>query len=221
MHIFADLAKRFGGEDSLALSLFPHSIASGKEDGAHDYAHLMRVWVNALAIMQEEGGDRRIMVAAVLLHDSVAVEKNSPMRKMASRLAAEKANDVLADMGWTDVDRRKVCHAIEAHSHSAGIEPESLEACILQDADRLDAIGLIGAARCFYVAGRMGSVLYDVEDVTAAARELDDVRFALDHFPAKLFRLSSGFRTRKGASLARERHNKLKIFYNQLIEEVG
>ncbi len=78
---------------------------------------------------------------------------------------------------------------IEAHSFSANIETRTLEAKILQDADRLDAIGVIGAARCFYIAGRMGSALYDSNDPMAENRPLDDKNYALDHFRTKLFNL--------------------------------
>jgi hypothetical protein len=79
-------------------------------------------------------------------------------------LAAEKAATVLADLGWDKTDITAVAHAVTAHSFSANIVPETLEARILQDADRLDAIGMVGAARCFYIAGRMGSGLYDPAD---------------------------------------------------------
>ena len=109
---------------------------------------------NALRIHGSEGGDLRIIAAAVLLHDCVSVEKNSPDRAHASRLAAEKAFEVLDTLGWRTMEISAVGHAILTHSFSANIPPESLEAKILQDADRLDAIGMIGAARCFYIAGR-------------------------------------------------------------------
>ena len=71
---------------------------------------------------------------------------------------------MLDELGWRTVEITAVAHAILTHSFSANIPPESLEAKILQDADRLDAIGMIGAARCFYIAGRMGSGLYDPLD---------------------------------------------------------
>ena len=148
-------AARFGAEAELAALLLPH--ATGEGDGAHDIAHLLRVWKAADAIRAIEGGNVRILVAAVLLHDCVAVEKNSPERPFASRLASEKASGLLRDLGWTEDAIAATAHAIAAHSFSAGIAPESLEAKILQDADRLDAIGMIGVARCFYIGGRLGS----------------------------------------------------------------
>src|SRR5262245_66684557 len=101
----------------------------------------MRVWRTVLEIAAEEAAaDTEVLAAATLLHDCVSVEKNDPRRAMASRLAAETARGVLADLGWQEDRIEAVAHAIEAHSFSAGIEPRSLEAAILRDADRLDSL---------------------------------------------------------------------------------
>lgn len=211
----------FSPHDRLASLLLPHSGACVcTTDGSHDFSHLLRVWKNATVISDNEGGDTEILVAAVLLHDCVAVEKNSPDRPRASRLSAQKARGILADIGWEAERREKVAHAIEAHSFSAGIEPTTLEARILQDADRLDAIGMIGAARCFYVAGRLNNHLYDAGDPSAEERPLNDSRFALDHFITKLFKLCDGFKTATGRRLAAERHARLQRFYDDLLEEI-
>jgi len=212
-----DDAALFAPFEALAASLLPHALPS--EDGAHDIGHLRRVWRNASAIQAGEGGDLELLCAAVLLHDSVAVEKNSPLRAQASRLAAEKASGLLRGLGWDEARVTATAHAIAAHSYSANIPPETLEARILQDADRLDAIGLTGVARCFFIAGRMGSSLYDPRDPMAEHRALDDQRFALDHWETKLLRLAEGFGTATGAAMARERHEKLLAFRTALLEE--
>ncbi|MGI4952168.1 MAG: hypothetical protein ACRYGM_10210 [Janthinobacterium lividum] len=112
-------------------------------------------------------------------------------------------------------------HAVEAHSFSAGIPPRSLEAEILQDADRLDAIGALGIARCFYTAGRMGSALYDAADPHAERRGTDDARFALDHFQAKLLHLAGSFRTNAGRRLALLRHQRMQRFLADMADEIG
>ncbi len=194
--------------------------APSTDDGAHDLSHLQRVWANACLLQREEGGDLELLLAAVLLHDCVAVEKDSPLRASASRLSAARAAEVLARLGWRDERIAAVCHAIEAHSFSAAITPTSLEARILQDADRLDAIGLIGVARCFHVSGRLGSALYDADDIDAAHRPLDDQRFALDHFRTKLLGLASGFQTAAGARLAEQRHARMVAFLDAFREEI-
>ncbi|POA43502.1 phosphohydrolase [Pseudomonas sp. MPR-ANC1] len=204
----------------LAAELLPHALEPS-DDGAHDLAHLQRVWHNVRTLHAEEGGDLEVLLAAVLLHDCVAVEKNSPLRSQASRLAAEKAAAVLAEMNWPEEKIATVAHAIEAHSFSANITPLTLEAKIVQDADRLDSLGMLGVARTFYVAGRMGSALYDPVDPEANLRDYDDKRFCLDHFQTKLLHLADGFQTVAGQRLAQERHQRLKGFMEQFKEEIG
>ena len=210
--------ERFHPYEELAAALLPHAVQH--DDGAHDAAHLLRVWKNASAIQQVEGGDAQILVAAVLLHDCVAVEKDAPQRALASWLAAEKASRLLAKQGWPQTSVSAVAHAIESHSYSGGIKPESLEAKILQDADRLDSIGFVGVARCFYTAGRMGSALYEAEDATGETRALDDKKFALDHFYTKLLKLAGSFQTETGTRLARERDTRLRQFLENFRAEI-
>lgn len=214
-----DLVHIFKPFEALAQHLIAYAVAG--DDGAHDIGHIGRVFANAMRIQAAEGGDAELLAAAVLLHDCVSVEKNSPHRAQASRLAAERAGGILAEMGW-EKQRIEACtHAVAAHSFSAGIAPETLEAKILQDADRLDAIGMIGVARLFYIGGRMGSLLYDPADPKAEDRPLADKQFALDHFPAKLFKLANGFQTGTGRALAFERDRRLHMFRDLMLEEIG
>jgi uncharacterized protein len=204
--------------DQLAVKLL--DIAGDDEDGAHDLSHIVRVWRNAKLIQREEGGDLEALAAAVLLHDCIQVAKDSPMRSKASQLAAKESRVRLEALGWEPSRIDTVAGAIESHSFSAGVAPTSIEGCILQDADRLDAIGLSGIARCFYTAGRMGSRLYDLADPEGKTRPLDDGRNALDHFPKKLLTLGGSFTTRKGRELAKERHRRLDKFYRAMLSEV-
>ena len=212
------LATAFSPHEAMAEALLPQ--ATEGDDGSHDTAHILRVFRNAMRIHAHEGGDERVLAAAVLLHDCVAVEKNSPLRAEASRMAAAKASTVLSELGWEAADIAAVARAITAHSFSAKVQPETIEAKILQDADRLDAIGMIGAARCFYIAGRMGSGLYDPADPLAEARPLDDKSFAIDHFETKLFKLADGFQTATGRHLAQERHERLKHVLDLFLDEI-
>jgi uncharacterized protein len=215
--VSADLFAPF---TDIATQLLSFAIPNAS-DGAHDIAHTTRVWKNAQSIAAHEGGNLEIIVAATLLHDCVSVEKDSPDRAKASILAATAARDHLANMNWDEEKIAHTCHAIEAHSFSAGIAPETLEAKILQDADRLDAIGLIGIARCFYVAGRMGSALYEPNDPRAAHRLLDDRSYAIDHFETKLLTLADGFKTEKGQRLAKARHEELLSFRSAFFTQIS
>ena len=203
----------------LAGRLVP--LVAGGDDGSHDVGHLARVWANARVILAVEGGDGEVLAASVLLHDCVHVEKSSPLRSQASRLAAERGRGILGEMGWERSRIEAVAHAIEAHSFSAGIAPETVEARILQDADRLEAIGAIGVARCFYTAGRMGSALYDPADPRGERRAFDDRAFAIDHFRTKLLTLEGEFQTATGTRLARERTQLLADFLAAFEAEIG
>jgi uncharacterized protein len=214
-------AADFGDHAALAERLLAAAGSSG-DDGSHDRSHLLRVWQNACCIAdQEPGCDLAVLTAAVILHDCVAVEKDSALRSQASRLAATRARGILGEMGWDAAKIEATAHAIEAHSFSAGIVPVTMEARIVQDADRLDAIGAIGIARCFYVAGRMGSGLYDADDPAAEHRPLNDRAFALDHFGAKLFKVAGDFQTKAGQALADARNSTMQAFVNALLNEIG
>ncbi|RMO23208.1 HD domain-containing protein [Pseudomonas savastanoi pv. phaseolicola] len=213
-------AASFAPFQDLASLLIPHTHAE-KIDGAHDVSHLLRVWKNVCAIRDREGGDARVLIAATLLHDCVSVEKDSPFRSSASRLAAARARELLTEMGWDEESIAAVAHAIEAHSFSAAITPLTLEARILQDADRLDSLGMIGVARTFYVSGRMGRQLYEPNDPHASQRPYDDRNFAADHFHTKLLHLADSFQTDTGTQMAKIRHDRLKRFLDELMEEIG
>jgi uncharacterized protein len=217
----SDNAAAFRAHVALAERLLAELGPSGT-DGSHDLSHILRVWRNAAAIARcEPGCDAELLAAAVILHDCVAVEKDSPQRPMASRLAAARAREIVAAIGWPPHRVAALAHAIEAHSFSAGIEPQTIEARILQDADRLDAIGAIGIARCFYVGGRMGSALYDPADPGAEQRELDDRHYALDHFGAKLFKVATGFRTAAGQAIAADRTRVMRDFVAAFRAEIA
>ena len=190
------------------------------EDGAHDLSHIVRVWQNARLIQAVEGGDLRLVAAATLLHDCVHIPKNSPERARAADLAADKAFILLSELGWSGPDLEVVIGAIRTHSYSNHRNPTTIEGRILQDADRLDAIGAIGIARCFYTAGHMRSKLYHLSDPEGKERDLDDASYALDHFPRKLFKLTANFTTQEGSNLAEKRGVNLREFYNHFLEEV-
>ncbi|WP_342360335.1 HD domain-containing protein [Terrarubrum flagellatum] len=214
-------AAAFAPRQALAAQLL-RALDDNGADGSHDLSHILRVWRNAEHIAASEPGcDLDLLVAAVILHDCVAVEKNSPQRAKASALAAARAREIVAPLDWSAERTDGLAHAIEAHSFSAAIKPVTREARVLQDADRLDAIGAIGVARCFYIAGRMGSSLYEPADPLARHRDRDDRRYALDHFETKLFRLNEGFQTDGGRALAAERDATMRRFVDALIDEIG
>jgi len=189
------------------------AAANGDTDGAHDASHLDRVWRNARTLLAEyRQADALVVLAACYLHDLVNVPKNDPRRAMASRLSAELARDQLHRLGFPAHKLDAVAHAIEAHSFSAAIPATTLEAQIVQDADRLDGLGTVGLARMFYIAGRMGSSLAHGKDPLGLVRPLDDKSYALDHIPVKLAQLPGMMQTAAGRRLADERLATLEDF---------
>lgn len=198
------------------------AILPATSDGSHDRGHCRRVWIMASAIADAMAVpvDRLVLLAACFLHDLVLIEKNDPRRAQASRLAAEQARAALARIDFPRDRLDAVAHAIEAHSHSAGIAPRTVEARIVQDADRLEALGAIAVARTFYTAGRMNSAMFHPEEPLAQTRPLDDLRYALDHFETKLLRLPDTMQTEPGRRLARKRAEVLLTFQKALLDEV-
>lgn len=190
-------------------------------DGAHDLGHLDRVWKSCRLIALDEAADLDILAAAAYFHDAVNLPKNSPDRARASRLSADLAVAELAAMGFPEAKRAGLHHAILAHSFSANIPPETAEAKILQDADRLEALGAIGIARMFLISGQMGGGLFDAEDPMALNRPLDDRRFALDHIQVKLARIAETMQTATGRAIAAERLEWMESFRTRLLSEIG
>jgi uncharacterized protein len=190
-------------------------------DPGHGAAHLERVVASALRLAEEEGARPEIVLPAAWLHDCVHVAKDSPERARASVLAAERASSFLASAGYPHGLLPEIRHAIEAHSYSAGISPRTLEAKIVQDADRLDALGAIGIARCIAVGAALGRPLYQAEDPFCRARQPDDQGASLDHFYVKLLGLASGMQTVAGRREAERRTAFIRAFIAELETEVG
>ncbi|MEL6125343.1 MAG: HD domain-containing protein [Pseudomonadota bacterium] len=190
-------------------------------DGAHDVHHARRVWTNARRIAEEEGtGDLRIIAAAAYLHDLVNLRKDAPDRHRASAQSGAKASRVLAELGFSEEEIEGARHAIRSHSYSAGIPPETPEARIVQDADRLESLGALGLARAFHVGGVLGRGLLDGEDPFARRRPLDEVAYSLDHFQSKLLKLPEKFQTASGRRMALERARVLQDFLQTLRTEL-
>ena len=190
---------------------------AGQSDGSHDMSHMRRVKQVALRIAQSEGaGDKVVLIAAAYLHDLVNLPKSNPNRSKASAMSAQAARPIMTELGMSPDAIANASHAIEAHSFSAGVPAETIEAKILQDADRLDALGAIGIARVFHISGTMKRPLFDGDDPFAQARKLDDRNFALDHFDVKLFKLPAMMQTVSGRALAKER----VAFMRQFIEQI-
>lgn len=194
-------------------------VWEGQADGAHDIWHVRRVWASCqrIADLLETSVDREVLMISAYLHDIVNVPKDDPRRKEAAQMSADHA---VAWMGVRNLSGQEaVAHAILGHSYSAGHPCETLEAQVLQDADRLEALGAIGIARCFNVAGQMGTALVHGDDPLADGRALDDRAFALDHFKVKLFGVAERLNTAPARAIAAERVAFMQAFQDTLAQE--
>lgn len=217
-------AANFGTMDRLEAALRAHLVdrlnAHGA-DSAHDLLHLERVVATARRIGPEEGADMAVVIPAAWLHDYVVVPKDDPRRSQASRLAAAAAREHLASIGYPAQYLDNIAHAIEAHSFSAGIAATTLEAKVVQDADRLDGIGAIGIARCLVTGGAMNRALYSAHDPFCASRQPDDDLFTIDHFYAKLFKTAASMQTGAGRREAERRVEVMRGWLKELGREIG
>ncbi len=188
-------------------------------DPSHDVHHLDRV-VRSCRWLAPEKCNMRVLLAAALLHDIVNVPKNHPERAQASRMAAQRAGDYLSSLNFSVVEIEHVQAVIREHSFSAGLKPTSVESEVLQDADRLDALGAIGIMRTVSCGMKMGSRYYSATEPLPESRPLDDRTYTIDHFYVKLFRLVETMNTPKGKQEALRRMDFMREFLNQLQSEV-
>ena len=184
---------------------------------AHSFSAAIPATTIEAKIVQD--ADRLVVLAASYLHDLVNLPKNDPARNQASRRSAELARQLLAPLGFPPEKLDAVAHAIEAHSFSAAIPATTIEAKIVQDADRLDGLGLVGLARMFYIAGRMESGLAHPTDPLGDDRAHDDRRYALDHIVVKLDKLPDMMQTEAARAVGRERLEQLMTFRAQFAAE--
>src|SRR2546430_3478348 len=190
-------------------------------DAAHDEGHVRRVVANAKKLAEAEGADLAVVLPAAWLHDCVAIAKNSPERTSASRLAAERAGELLRAAGYPAQHIPAIEHAIEAHSFSARVSPQTLEAKVVQDADRLEALGAVGIARTLITGGANGTPFYDLSEPFPITRVPDDRTSIIDHFFTKLLTLAATMQTAAVHAAAQQRAQFLKEFLTQLGREIG
>lgn len=190
-------------------------------DSAHDFSHIMRVYKSAQKIGMAEGADMRVLLLAALLHDVGAESKLSGPSAESDALRLQIAEEFLKKKSLTEDLRNRVLYAIDVHRFSKGIAPATREAKILQDADRLDAMGAIGIARVFMTGGAMGRKFYSPEDPFCVTRAPDDKMWNLDHFFKKIMKLESGMHTETARMIARRRAAVLERYLVDLQKEIG
>jgi uncharacterized protein len=192
---------------------------ASSEDPAHDLLHFRRVVKLAKNLCEKEKAKLEVVVPASWLHDLVIVPKNSPLRSKASKLSAEKAIEFLSSIQYPRVYFEEIAHAIEGHSFSANLEVKTIEAKIVQDADRIDGLGAIGIARCFATAGLLKRPFYSDQDPFCDMRTPDDSKYTVDHFFQKLFKTAETLKTQAGREEGKIRVDTMRKFLEALKSE--
>jgi uncharacterized protein len=207
-------------EDPNLTALFEYAKAHVGDDPGHDITHSLRVAVWALRLADGALAPR-LVIAAALLHDVVNVPKNSPERASASELSARAAADLLPQQGFSAAEIVDVVAAIRTHSFSRGERPTNELGRVLCDADRLEALGVIGLFRTISTGVRMGADYFDADDPWATDRPLDDRAYSVDHFFTKLLGLPETLCTERGQREARRRVAFLHATLAELATELG
>ena len=190
-------------------------------DPAHDFQHIMRVYKNAELIGKKEGADMEVLLPAALLHDLIVYPKGSAKTSKSADDSADLAEKWLQSYGYPQEKIERISYCIRTHSYSKRLVPATLEGKILQDADRLDALGAIGIARTFSVGGSEKRQFYNPTDpFRKSRRELDDREWTLDHFQTKLLRLKKSMHTRTAREIAKERAEFMELFIRRLQKEI-
>ena len=191
-----------------------------KNDPAHDFEHIMRVYKNSQKIGRREGARMNLLLAAALLHDIISIPKSDRKSRNSSLKSAILAQKILKRYGYSQDEIGIISDAIRDHSFSRGKVPKTIEGKVLQDADRLDAIGAIGIARAFSVGGRSNRPFYSKLDPFCLKRRPDDQKWTLDHFYKKLLILEKMMNTKTAKIEAKRRTQIMKKYLNDLKKEI-
>ena len=191
--------------------------------GCHDYAHTLRVLHNAELLLKTElGADSFVVRTAALFHDFARPEELASNGKDDhAQLGAELVRIELEQLGCEPDFVDHVTSCIRTHRYRGKLVPESLEAKIVYDADKLDSTGAFGIARAFHFAGRIGACLHNTaeEAVNSSAYGKNDSAYReylvkLRHLPGKML-------TGSGRELAKERSAFMDEFFARLNLEAG
>lgn len=203
--------------------LIENYMLSCMEDSAHDKEHVYRVLYNALEIAkQEKDVNYDILIISCLLHDIGRKEQFENPNLCHAIVGGEKAYQFLVDHNFDEIFSEKVEKCIQTHRYRKSNPPESIEAKILFDADKLDAAGVIGIARTLIYKGNVSEPIYSLlPDGTISNGEGDKEPSFFKEYKYKLENLYNHFYTERGAELAKKRQHAAVEFYNSLYKEVN
>ncbi len=197
-------------------------VCDEAKDPSHDLSHVLRVVNIAKNLCTLENGNPYVVVPAAYLHDAVFISKNDSRRSQASTISADFTMKLLSDWNYPEEFHKEIHHAIRAHSFSAKVATETLEAKIVQDADRIDALGAVGICRSMAFTGFVKRPMYNIDDPFCKNGRLpDDYTNTLDHYFIKLLKVADLAQTKSGKKECLKRLDFVKGFLNQLESEIS
>jgi uncharacterized protein len=194
---------------------------------AHDASHIARVYRWALRLAPEALADGDCAGAMALVHDLAFIPKDSPDRALGGERSAHLAGAVLTKAGYAIDEVSAIAEAVRTSSWSRGFAPTNALGVVLQDADRLDAIGAVGLMRTFACGQFMSSAarpgrFYHADDPCAqSGRVIDDRTYAVDHCYAKLLLLAAGMHLPSAQQEAKRRHAAMESFLAQMQADIS
>jgi len=211
-------ADEFLSGSTIARLARPHYL---RDDPGHDWSHIARVTRTCGRLGRELGAELAILFPASVLHDLVNVRKDDPARTAASTRAAAAGEPLLRAAQYSEERIQQIGCVIVEHSYTLGRPSSSLEAAILQDADRLDALGAIGILRAATCGTLLGAAYYELGDPFALSRGFDDSQFTVDHFFTKLLNLPASLNTVPARREGQRRVEAMQDFLCELGFEIG
>jgi uncharacterized protein len=188
--------------------------------GSHDWEHTLRVWRLCEKIGPVEAADMDVLRVAALLHDiGRSCQDNSQGKICHAEKGAEMASIIIKDLPLSPFQKANIIHCIRTHRFRGHKTPESLEAKVLFDADKIDAIGAVGIARAFLFAGELGARLHNPEVNIEETKPYSKDDTGYREFKLKLSKIKDRIMTNEGRRLAKERHEFMEIFFNRFLEE--
>lgn len=193
------------------------------DDSAHDAQHIYRVLYNALEIAKSEPEvDYDVLIAACLLHDIGRPDQVADPSLCHAEVGSEKAYRFLLDLGMERCFAENIRHCILAHRFRKNLPPQTIEAKILFDADKLDVTGAIGIARTLQYRGTLLEPLYRILPDGTISDGTEDIGHSFfREYKFKLEKLYDRFYTQKGAELASKRRAIAAAYYDNLYKEVN
>ena len=194
--------------------------SSSKAPGSHDWDHTLRVFNLCMHIGRVEGADMEVLAIAAYLHDIARpFQDESKGNVCHAEKGAEMASELLNKVAISNDRKANIIHAIRTHRFRQSAGPDTLEAKILFDSDKLDAIGAIGIGRAFQFAGEVGAKLHNplIAPEDSEPYSTDDTGYR--EFRLKLLKIKDRMLTREGRRIAKQRHEFMELFFEKFLRE--